>query len=205
MKKPYVIGLTGGSGSGKTTFIDEMRRRLSEEVLCVFSLDNYYLKREEQSTDTQGVKNFDLLTSFDMDRFIQDLESLIQGDTIQIEEYTFNNALRTARTLTFHPAPVILVEGIFLFAHPDVRSRLDMMVYVHVNDIKKVIRRIKRDGIERNYPIDDVLYRYEHHVLPSYRQYIEPYFDESDIIINNNDNMEQALFLFEHFIKSYAI
>lgn len=191
--KPYLIGITGGSGSGKTTFVNRLREQFAEHELCVLSQDNYYRNREEQFIDENGVKNFDRLDSIDIDRFVEDVKLLCQGKTITIEEYTFNNDLKQAQMLTFHSAPVILLEGLFVFAQPYLRNLLDLKLYVYAHEVRKVIRRIKRDGIERNYPIDDVLYRYENHVLPSFQSNIKPYFDDADLIINNNISMEASL------------
>ena len=191
--RPFLIGITGGSGSGKTTFVDRLRDRFSEKELCVLSQDNYYKDRQDQYVDDNGIKNFDRLDSIDIDRFVEDVNKLCNGTSIHIEEYTFNNDLKQAQMLTFHSAPVILLEGLFVFANTKLRSLLDLKLYVYAHEIRKVIRRIKRDGIERNYPLDDVLYRYENHVMPSFEKNIKPYYEHADLIINNNYSMDTSL------------
>ena len=111
----YIIGITGGSGTGKTTFIKHLRAAFSDEELCIISQDNYYRPREEQLTDEKGVKNFDLPESIDGKAFAADLKSLLAGNTVTKKEYTFNNSTADASTIVWRPAPVIIVEGIFAF------------------------------------------------------------------------------------------
>lgn len=200
-KKPYVIGVTGGSGSGKTTFLRELRHRFGKDKLCVLSQDNYYRERTAQHIDEEGVRNFDRLDSIDIQSFERDIAKLVSGESVERLEYVFNNAERTPETLIFKSAPVIMVEGLFVYASDLIRDMLDLKVYIYVNDAKKVMRRIKRDRIERNYPLEDVLYRYENHVLPSYKKYIQPVMSQADIIVNNNFNMDAAIDLFTCFIE----
>jgi uridine kinase len=200
-KRPFVIGITGGSGSGKTTFIKRIREQFDDTSLCIVSMDDYYLPREEQHTDEQGEKNFDLPKSFDKKAFRADLIRLIGGETIQRKEYVFNNELATPGMLTFRPAPVIIVEGLFLFHYKKIAPLFDLKIFVNAKENLKVIRRIYRDRVERNYPLEDVLYKYEHHVLPSFEKYIEPYREDADIVINNNETFERGLAVVTGFLK----
>jgi len=199
--KPYVIGVTGGSGSGKTTFLQELRNRFDCSALCVLSQDNYYKDRDEQQKDKEGIRNFDRLESIDIEAFEKDILSLIAGDNVKRKEYVFNNEAKTPGMLEFKSAPVIIVEGLFVFASDIIRRHVDLKVYIYAHEVKKVIRRIKRDGIERNYPIEDVLYRYENHVTPSFESYIKPVMESADIITNNNYTMAAAFELFECMIN----
>lgn len=200
-QKPYLIGITGGSGSGKTTFIRKIRAQFGEEALCIISQDDYYLPREDQYTDDQGIKNFDLPRSIDKKGFIKDIKRLLKGETLKRKEYTFNNEKAKPIELIFHSAPIIIVEGIFVFHLKKIKKLMDLKVFLHAKENLKVIRRIKRDQEERNYPIEDVLYRYEHHVLPTFEKYIKPYQEEADLVINNNKNFEAGLEVFIHFLK----
>lgn len=199
--KPFIIGITGGSGSGKTTFIKELKQRFTKEELCVVSQDDYYRPRNEQYTDHNGIKNFDLPASIDKRAFAKDLKKLIAGEVVTRQEYVFNNELATPRTLTFRPAPIIIVEGIFVFHFKKIRRLLDLKVFLHAKENLKVIRRIKRDQVERNYPIEDVLYRYEHHVLPTFEKYIQPYLDDADLVVNNNAHFQMGLEVIYGFIQ----
>ncbi|HMN91453.1 MAG TPA: zeta toxin family protein [Saprospiraceae bacterium] len=198
--KPFVIGITGGSGSGKTSFIRQLKSRFQEGDICVISQDDYYHPRHEQATDEQGIHNFDLPKSIDKKAFVKDLKHLLEGQIVTREEYTFNNEEAMPRTLTFHPAPIIIVEGIFVLHFKKVRKLLNLKLFLHAKENLKVIRRIRRDQIERNYPLDDVLYRYQHHVLPTFERYIQPYMDEADMIINNNHHFEMGLEVLRGFL-----
>ncbi len=193
MYKPYIVGITGGSGSGKTTFLKKLSEGYTASEVCILSMDNYYKPRTQQVFDENGVQNFDLLESIDMNSFFKDIVRLISGESIEKEEYTFNNSQAESRTITINPAPVMILEGLFIMHMKDLKALLDLKVYIEAKDALKIIRRIKRDQNERNYPLDDVLYRYESHVLPSYEKYIFPYRNDVDIIINNNGNTEAIL------------
>ncbi len=193
MQKPFLIGLTGASGAGKTTFLNELKAHFTPEQLCVVSQDNYYRPREEQEKDKEGIENFDLPISINRQEFHRDIQLLLEGQTITREEYTFNNAAAQAATLTFEPCPLILVEGIFIYHYSEIMEMLDLKLFLDVKETIALSRRIKRDRIERNYPLDDVLYRYEHHVLPTYEHYIKPFRDKADLIINNNSNFNVGL------------
>lgn len=201
MRKPFVIGITGGSGSGKTSIIKLLRSKFNEDDLCLVSQDNYYKNREEQTVDDNGVTNFDLPTCLDEDRFLADIKTLLKGESIKLPEYTFNNSKKESTLLTINSAPVIIVEGLFVFYYEAMRKLMDLKVYVDASDIVKLKRRINRDQVERNYPIDDVMYRYEFHVTPAYEKFILPFKKQADLIINNEFSYDNAANVLIGFIK----
>ena len=200
--KPFVIGISGGSGSGKTSFIRALSDRFSKAELCIVSQDDYYLPREQQHKDENEEYNFDLPKSFNKKKFREDIGHLIAGENITIEEYTFNNPKAKPRRITFHPAPVLVIEGLFVLHFKKIAPLLDLRVFINAKENLKIIRRIMRDQVERGYPLDDVLYKYQHHVLPSYERYIQPYKEEADIIVNNNRDFQRGLDVLSGFIRS---
>ena len=114
-QESLIIGITGGSGSGKTVFLREIAESFSKDQICIISQDDYYLSIDKQLVDENGIENFDLPTSFDIDAFERDLIKLKSGKSVQIKEYTFNNKDTIPNIITLKPAPIIIVEGIFVF------------------------------------------------------------------------------------------
>lgn len=195
------IGITGGSASGKTRFVQDLSSRLEDNMICLISQDDYYKNRELQPLDNHGVENFDTPDSVDWKKFVEDLKAVKQGESIQREKYTFNNPEARKAYITLKPAPVIIAEGIFLFNFPEILRELDLKIFLEAKEHVKLIRRISRDKEERGYDLEDVLYRYQHHVAPNYERYILPFREEADIIIPNNRHYEKALEVLTVFIK----
>jgi uridine kinase len=202
MKTPYIVGITGGSASGKTLFLRSLIKSFNENELCLISQDEYYKKKEQQPLDKQGIQNYDTPFSIDIERFNKDLKELISGKEVNKEEYTFNNPYSTPKMLTYKPAPIILVEGVFVFYYPEISKLLNLKVFLDAKEFVKLRRRIARDKAERGYDIEDVLYRYENHVAPTYEKYIDPFKHEADMIIPNNQHFNNALEVLTVFLKS---
>ena len=198
----YIIGISGGSGSGKTSFLNALTKHFESKDVSFISMDNYYHPRETQKIDGNGVRNFDLPESINVDELIEDIQSLRAGNDVIKQEYVFNNSEAVAQQIIIKPAKVYIVEGLFIYHYTALKNLFDLKLFIHAKDSLKLIRRIKRDRVERNYPLDDVIYRYEKHVLPSYEKYIEAYIDDVDLIINNNESYDQALELIKVFIGS---
>lgn len=169
----------------------------------MISQDDYYYPREMQQVDIIGVKNFDRPESIDKKAFKKDIQQLMEGQSVTRQEYMFNNDLAQPGLITLIPAPVIIVEGLFVLHFKKIRQLLDLSVYLHAKENLKVIRRIKRDREERNYPLEDVLYRYEHHVMPTYEKYIQPHIESCDLIINNNQHFSKGLQVLTGYISDW--
>lgn len=202
MKKPFTIGITGGSGSGKTYFLQGLSSCFKPEEICLISQDNYYKPRDQQPIDENGVKNFDLPISIDREDFQRDLLKLKSGQNVTKKEYVFNNPLAEVKLLEFKTAPILVVEGLFVQYFEEISNELDLRVFIEAKDHVKLGRRIKRDQVERGYDIDDVLYRYQYHVMPVYERLIEPLKHNSDLVIPNNSKSERALDVLVGYLKS---
>jgi uridine kinase len=203
--KPYLIGITGGSASGKTHFLKSLMAAIDPSIVCLVSQDNYYRNLEFQPKDHQGIENFDLPSSIDHELYESDIRKIINGQEVEINEYNFNNDNQTpGKTIVYKPAPLVIIEGIFVFHFKQIDQLLNLRLFVDASEMVKIKRRIIRDNVERGYDLDDVLYRYEHHVTPSYRNYIEPYKESADLIIPNNHNFQKALTIIVDHLKSEA-
>ncbi|WP_439881429.1 uridine kinase family protein [Pontibacter sp. MBLB2868] len=202
MQKPFIVGITGGSASGKTTFLNKLLTSFAPENVCLISQDNYYKPREYQTKDRNGVVNFDLPSCIDDEAYAHDILKVSQGETVYRTEYTFNNPNIVPKQLEFRPAPIVVVEGIFVFYFEEVAKLLDLKVYIDAKEYIKLQRRIVRDKVERGYDLDDVLYRYTQHVAPTYEKYIKPYKNDADIIIPNNNNFEKGLEVLTTFLNA---
>ncbi|RED93642.1 uridine kinase [Marinoscillum furvescens DSM 4134] len=197
-----IVGITGGSGSGKTLFLKQLMDTFSPEQVSLLSLDNYYKERQLQPKDDQGIENFDLPESLDRERFSRDLKKLKQGKDLTIQEYTFNNDSKVPQTIHIKSTPIIVVEGIFTFYYEEIKNLLDFKIFIEAPDYLMLTRRITRDATERGYDLKDVLYRFQHHVTPSFKKYIEPMKYDADIIVPNHNNFDVALDVVITYLKN---
>ena len=203
MPKPYTIGITGGSGSGKTFFIKALATHFKPEQICLISQDHYYKPRDTQKIDPQGFKNFDLPESIEREQLHRDILLLKNGERVSKKEYAFNTPNVTLNTLEFKPAPILIVEGLFVQYFPEIEQELDLKIFIEAKDYLKLSRRIRRDNEERGYDLDDVLYRYHNHVMPVYESMIEPLKHNADFIIPNNNHFENALTILVRALKTF--
>ena len=202
MTHPFIVGITGGSGSGKTFFLKSLLKRFSEAEICLISQDNYYRPLSEQTRDENGVVNFDLPDSIDFRRYAQHIVDLRSSRAVTTKEYIFNNPHAVPRTLVFRPSPIVVVEGIFVFHFPEIAALLDLKVFIDAKEHLKLQRRIVRDQSERNLTLEEILYQYEKHVMPTYEKYINPHKADADIIIANNYHFEKGLDVLTAFLKT---
>jgi uridine kinase len=193
-----LIGIAGGSGSGKTTFLRSLLQKFNPGEVALVSQDNYYLPIHMQQTDENGITNFDLPTSIDRKHFHDDILSLLSGRSIVKQEYTFNNPAAEASEIRIEPAPVVVAEGLFIFHFAEIRALCDISVYLDAHTEIRLRRRIARDGEERGYPEHEVTYQWHNHVRPAEELYLEPYKAGCEVLIDNTHSFSDGL---EHLMK----
>ncbi|MCU0421807.1 MAG: uridine kinase [Bacteroidia bacterium] len=199
-KIPYIVGVTGGSASGKTSFLKEIGRLFRPEEVCILSQDNYYKTAAAHQKDENGHINYDLPECIDLDTFKADMLLLKAGQTVKRREYRFQHEEQMGDWLTFNPAPILIIEGLFIFYRDDISVHFDLKLFVEAQEELQLERRLKRDTLERNIPAEFVKYQWDNHVMPAYRKYLEPYRSEADIVINNNKHFNHSLKVIEdHF------
>jgi uridine kinase len=181
-----IIGIAGGTGSGKTTVVHQIMNELPDTEVGILSQDSYYKANHGLSYDERALINFDHPRSIDFELLTEHLKDLKAGKTINQPVYSFVKHNRTDDTILTHPRKVILVEGILILANPELRELLDIKVFVHADSDERLIRRLKRDIAERGRDMEEVLNRYQNTLKPMHQQFIDPTKEFADIIIPNN-------------------
>lgn len=185
-KNILIIGIAGGTGSGKTTVVNQIIHQLPTNEVCVISQDSYYKATDDLSYDERTKINFDHPRSIDFELLVAQLKSLKEGKVVEQPVYSFVTHNRTSDTIKTHPRKVILVEGILIFNSEELRNLFDIKVFVHAETDERLIRRLRRDIAERGRDIDEVLNRYQDTLKPMHQQFIEPTKNYADIIIPND-------------------
>ncbi|MFT5678564.1 MAG: uridine kinase [Planctomycetota bacterium] len=181
-----IIGITGGTGSGKTTVVQQIIDQLPECDVAVISQDSYYKDTSHLTMEERVQINFDHPNSIDFALLEQHLKDLKAGKSIDQPVYSFINHNRTGETLKTEPKRVIIVEGILILTHPEVRDLFDIKIYVHADSDERLIRRLKRDIAERGRNLEEVLTRYQTTLKPMHQEFIDPTKEFADIIIPTN-------------------
>ncbi len=181
-----IIGIGGGTGSGKTTVVNQIIQELPEGEVTVISQDSYYKDLSHFSMEKRVQVNFDHPNAIDFDLLVQHLILLKENTFIEQPVYSFTAHNRTKETLHTTPKKVILVEGILILTNPELRALFDIKVFVQADSDERLIRRLKRDISERGRDLDEVLSRYQNTLKPMHQQFIEPTASFADIIIPNN-------------------
>jgi uridine kinase len=181
-----VIGIAGGTGSGKTTVVHQIMNELPSTEVGVISQDSYYKETSNLSYEERTKINFDHPRAIDFELLIAHLKDLKAGKIIEQPIYSFITHNRTEDTISTHPRKVVIVEGILIFTNPEIRDLFDIKVFVHADSDERLIRRLKRDIAERGRDMDEVLNRYQSTLKPMHEQFIEPTKAFADIIIPND-------------------
>ncbi|MVN21726.1 uridine kinase family protein [Mucilaginibacter arboris] len=192
--KPFVIGIAGGSGSGKTFFLNCFLEHFSKDEVCLISQDDYYIPVAAGMTAEENkLYNFDLPTTIDEAAFIADAKKLLNHETVYKKEYTFNNASAVPKILEIKSAPIIIIEGLFILHFKAIAEMLDLKIFIDTEEEVALHRRLKRDLIERGYSAEDVNYKWINHVLPAYKEFLLPHKHHCHKIVINNTQVAEDI------------
>jgi uridine kinase len=196
-----IIGIAGGTGSGKTTVVHQIMNELPEKEVGVISQDSYYKKNSHLSYEERSNINFDHPRAIDFDLLVTHLKELKSGSVIEQPVYSFVTHDRTDDVILTHPRKVMIVEGILILTNPELREMFDIKVYVHADSDERLIRRLKRDIAERGRNMTEVVNRYQSTLKPMHDQFIEPTKNFADIIIPNDKYNTVAIEIVRAVIK----
>lgn len=191
--KPYIIGIAGGSGSGKSTFAQRLKNAFPDQVSLI-SCDNYYLPHDELTLEERANLNYDAPYALEFDLMVRHLEALKHGQAVQCPVYDFTRHTRSDAVTEIQPRPIILIDGILIFHDPALRACMDLKIYVETDADERILRRARRDMRERGRDLDSVIQQYLATVKPMHNAYVEPTKVFADIILNGGKN-EQAFIL----------
>jgi uridine kinase len=193
---PFIIGVAGGTGSGKTTVASAILRRVGADRMAILSHDAYYRDWVDLPKDVLDHKNFDHPDSLETDLLVRHLKALKQGAAVEAPVYDFKTHRRSQESRRVEPKKVILVDGILLYVEPELRKVFDVKIYVDTDADVRLIRRIKRDIAERGRTLESVVEQYDSTVRPMHLEFVEPSKRYADLIIpEGGENMVALDFL----------
>ncbi len=182
-----IIGIAGGTGSGKSTFTNRLRDRFGDDITVIYH-DNYYKRHDDIPFEERKKLNYDHPDALETDLLIEHIKKLRNGESIECPVYDYTVHNRSDKTVRIDPRKIILIEGILLLADPRLRSLLDIKIYVEADADERILRRILRDVKERGRDIDNIVEQYLTTVKPMHYLYVEPTRATADIVINSGMN-----------------
>lgn len=201
-RRPVVIGVTGGSGSGKTTVSNAIYNQLSGQSLLILQQDSYYNDQSEMTMAERHAVNYDHPLSFDTDLMIKQIKQLLAYQPIEKPVYDYEQYTRSDKTIHQEPRDVIIVEGVLILDDQRLRDLMDIKVFVDTDDDIRIIRRIQRDIKERGRTLDSVIGQYLATVKPMYHQFVEPTKRYADLIVPEGGENEVAIDLLTTKVRS---
>lgn len=195
-----VVGVAGGTGSGKTTLTNRLLERFSGEASVIFH-DNYYRAHDELAYEERCLLNYDHPDAFDNALMVRQLERLVAGQAVDCPVYDYSAHNRSSQTTRIQPAPVVIVEGILIYAEPAICDLIDIKVFVDTDADVRILRRIKRDVVERGRTLESVERQYLTTVKPMHELYVEPSKRNADLIIPEGGHNLVALDMLVHRIS----
>ena len=197
-----ILGIAGGTGSGKTTLTRRLKERFGDEVSVVYH-DNYYKRRDDLTYEERCAINYDHPNAFDTDMLLEHLAQLKAGHAVECPVYDYTVHNRSDKTVLIQPAPVIIVEGILLFAFPELCELMDIKVFVDTDADVRILRRIVRDVNKRGRTLESVISQYLTTVKPMHEQFVEPSKRKADIIVPEGGKNTVALEMLVHRVSSH--
>ncbi len=188
-----VVGIAGGTASGKTTVARKIHEALSPSRVAFIDQDSYYRDLKDLSLDERREVNFDHPDAFDTDLLVEHVKQLKAGGAIEKPVYNFVTSTREARTVTVNPAEIILIEGIMVLHMEAIREQLALKIFVETEDDVRIIRRLTRDIKERGRDFDHVVHQYFKHVRPMHMGFVDPSKRHADIIVPHGGNNDTAI------------
>ena len=202
MRDVLVIGIAGGTGSGKTTLMKNLIEKFGD-VITVLSHDNYYKRHDELTYEERCLLNYDEPAALDTSLMVYQLDQLIHGQEIDCPVYDFTVHNRSNETVRIVPRQVILVEGIMIFADEDLRKLMDIKIFVDTDADIRICRRIKRDVNKRGRSLESVITQYQQTVKPMHEKYVEPSKKFADIVVPEGGKNKVALDMIEGYIQRH--
>ena len=190
---PFIIGVAGGTGSGKTTVSTQIREIVGCEHICYLQHDFYYKDHPELTFEERVQSNYDHPDSLDTGLMVEHVRRLRAGEAVEVPLYNFATHRRMVETRRIEPARIILLEGILIFVEPELRELMDMRIFVDTDADLRVIRRLQRDIIERGRSLDSVINQYMATVRPMHLEFVEPSKRYADIIIPSGGHNRVAM------------
>lgn len=193
MNHTILIGIAGGTGSGKTTLADKVVESFGTDEVSILRHDNYYKRHDNMTYEERCQLNYDHPDAFDTELLCEHIKRLKQGEAIEMPVYDYTVHNRSDEVLVVNPAPVIVLEGILIFAEPSLCELMDIKVFVDTDADVRILRRILRDVKERGRSLDSVIGQYLTTVKPMHEQFVEPSKRRADIIIPEGGENQVAL------------
>lgn len=187
MNSVYVIGIAGGSGSGKSTFAARLMQAFPDSVSLV-SCDNYYKAHDDIPLEERRLLNYDAPEALEFDLMVSHLQALKRGEAVDCPVYDFTLHNRSDKVVRIDPRPVIIVDGILILSDPALRETFDLKIYVETDADERILRRARRDMEVRGRKIDDIMAQYLNTVKPMHETHVEPSKKHADLILNGGLN-----------------
>ncbi len=196
-----IIGIAGGTGSGKTTVVNKIATNLPQENVTILPQDAYYKDNSQLTFEERQKINYDHPISIDFDLLLSHIEELKNGNPINQPIYSYTTHSRSEDYKVVHPKKILIVEGILAFTNEELRNHCDIKIFVHTDADERLIRRIRRDITERGRDVQEVLTRYEKTLKPMHNQFIEPTMKYADMIIPIGGENKVAIDVLVSMIK----